>query len=132
DKDYWQLKSTLDDIRAKYGLSGGSRIKDHNLDVHSDLEIDVTPPADIKKLAQINNLLETASKDIQWYISETENNTKVDKKVWLAEDDDLSGNRDEAIKAYRESTVMANSTLLHVYDLEESVEQKPPGFQHVH
>ncbi|CAG8499010.1 42_t:CDS:1 [Paraglomus brasilianum] len=131
DKDYWLLKSTLDDIRAKYGLSGGSRIKDHNLDAHSDLEIDITPPADVKKLAQINNLLETASKDFQWFISETENNNRVNKKVWLAEDDDMSGNMDEAIKAYRESTVMANSAL-HVYDLEESIEQKPPGFQHVH
>src|SRR5436305_15123175 len=61
DKDYYALKGTIDDIRAKYGLGGGNRIKDANLEQNSDLDLEVDLTlADIKKLTKVQELLEDA------------------------------------------------------------------------
>ncbi|RIA87763.1 hypothetical protein C1645_776565, partial [Glomus cerebriforme] len=70
EKDYYALKVTIDDIRAKYGLGGGSRIKDANLEQNSDLDLEVDLTlADVKKLAKIQGLLEKASRDLSYLIS---------------------------------------------------------------
>src|ERR1044072_908963 len=103
DKDYYALKVTIDDIRAKYGLGGGNRIKDANLEQNSDLDLEVDLTlADVKKLIKIQELLEDASKDLSSLISSKPKNFEGmrdddivikanSKKVWLAEDDDVSG-----------------------------------------
>src|ERR1043166_3874070 len=65
DKDYYALKVTIDDIRAKYGLGGGNRIKDANLEQNSDLDLEVDLTlADVKRLSKIQQLLGNASTDL--------------------------------------------------------------------
>ncbi|CAG8793275.1 6287_t:CDS:1, partial [Acaulospora morrowiae] len=121
DKDYWSLKTTIDDIRAKYGL-GGNRIKDPNLESNSDLdlEIDLTV-ADVKKLAKIQQLLEKAAQDLSLLVSasppeiftsdshaddeQVTIKANVKKALWLVEDDDVSGYAKQAIKNFRENRV---------------------------
>ncbi|CAG8591800.1 1299_t:CDS:1 [Ambispora leptoticha] len=130
DKDYWSLKTTIDDIRAKYGLKGGSPIKDPNLDQHSDeLEVDITA-ADAQKLLRIQSLLENAARDLNNLISNTSTGPdgQPKKQVWLAEDDDVSGNAQEAIKSFQENYV-AGDVDLNAYHLEENIDEKPVGFQ---
>lgn len=144
DKDYWSLKTTIDDIKAKYGL-GGSRIKDPNLESNSDLELEVDLNiADVKKLDQIQQLLERAAQDLSTYISaspqtyfnavknsDEESTTKKNtgKDLWLAEDDDVSGYAEEAIKNFRENRV-AGDVILNAYSLEDGKEEKTPaGFR---
>ncbi|CAG8437448.1 15531_t:CDS:1 [Funneliformis caledonium] len=139
DKDYYALKVTIDDIRAKYGL-GGNRIKDANLEQNSDLdlEIDLTL-ADVKKLAKIQQLLSKASKDLSSLISSSSENfegisdddivikANAKRSVWLAEDDDVSGYAEKAIKAYKENKVIGDA---NAYDLDDGkTESNPAGFR---
>ncbi|CAG8556845.1 11768_t:CDS:1 [Acaulospora colombiana] len=145
DKDYWSLKTTIDDIKAKYGL-GGNRIKDPNLESNSDLdlEIDLTV-ADIKKLVKIQQLLEKAAHDLSLFVSASppeifnlDNHAddeqvtikaNVKKALWLVEDDDVSGYAKKAIKNFRENRV-AGDVDLNAYTLEDGKEEKTPaGFQ---
>jgi hypothetical protein len=140
DKDFYALKVTIDDIRAKYGLGGGNRIKDANLEQNSDLdlEIDLTL-ADVKKLAKIQELLEDASQDLSRLISSKPGNIEgindddivikanAKKSVWLAEDDDVSGHAEKAIKAYQENKVVGD---VHAYDIDDGkTERNPAGFR---
>ncbi|CAG8613887.1 3143_t:CDS:2, partial [Racocetra fulgida] len=146
DKDYWSLKTTIDDIRAKYGLGGGTRIKDPNLDQNSDLdlEIDLTV-ADIKKIVKIQQLLEKAAQDLSFLVSASPpeifsdpNSIKDDdvavkanvkKALWLVEDDDMSGNAEEAIKSFKENRVAGN-VVMNAYTLEDGKDENPPvGFR---
>ncbi|RIB21798.1 hypothetical protein C2G38_2034095 [Gigaspora rosea] len=146
DKDYWSLKTTIDDIRAKYGLRGGSRIKDPNLDQNSDLdlEIDLTV-ADIKKIVKIQQLLEKAAQDLSLLVSASPPEifsdpdsikdddiavmANVKKTLWLVEDDDMSGNADKAIKSFKENRVAGNVDV-NAYTLEDGKEENPPvGFR---
>ncbi|KAF0441492.1 hypothetical protein F8M41_003800 [Gigaspora margarita] len=146
DKDYWSLKTTIDDIRAKYGLGGGSRIKDPNLDQNSDLdlEIDLTV-ADIKKIVKIQQLLEKAAQDLSLLVSASPPEifsdpdsikdddiavmANVKKALWLVEDDDMSGNADKAIKSFKENRVAGNVDV-NAYTLEDGKEENPPvGFR---
>ncbi|CAG8554529.1 659_t:CDS:1 [Scutellospora calospora] len=146
DKDYWSLKTTIDDIRAKYGLGGGTRIKDPNLDQNSDLdlEIDLTV-ADIKKIVKIQQLLEKAAQDLSYLVSASppeifsdHDSFKDDdvaikanakKVLWLVEDDDVSGNAKEAIRSYKENRVAGDVTM-NAYTLEDGKDENPPvGFR---
>ncbi|RHZ79652.1 hypothetical protein Glove_143g10 [Diversispora epigaea] len=144
DKDYWSLKTTIDDIKAKYGL-GGNRIKDPDLESNSDLELEIDLKiADIKKLDKIQQLLEKAAQDLSNYIStsspaifnsikqineEITNKKETEKALWLVEDDDVSGYAEEAIKNFRENRV-AGSVTLNTYSLEDGKEEKTPaGFR---
>ncbi|CAG8434513.1 5332_t:CDS:2 [Diversispora eburnea] len=140
DKDYWSLKTTIDDIKAKYGL-GGNRIKDPNLESYSDLELEVDlKSADIKKLDEIQQLLEKAAQDLFSHISasppaifnpikytDEENtiNKDIQKTLWFAEDDDVSGFAKEAIRNFRENRV-AGDVILNAYSLEDGKEEKTP------
>ncbi|CAG8565556.1 8007_t:CDS:1 [Diversispora eburnea] len=139
DKDYWSLKTTIDDIKAKYGL-GGNRIKDPNLESNSDLELEVDSKiADIKKLDKIQQLLENAAQDLSNYISTSSptifnsikhaNKDENEKALWLVEDDDVSGYAEEAIKNFRENRVAGNVNL-NAYSLEDGgkEEKTPVGF----
>ncbi|GBC10850.1 hypothetical protein RclHR1_09960001 [Rhizophagus clarus] len=129
DKDFYALKVTIDDIRAKYGLGGGSRIKDANLEQNSDLDLEVDLTlADVKKLTKIQELLENASQDLSRLISSKPGNIEgindddivikanAKKSVWLAEDDDVSGYAEKAIKAYKENKVVGD---VHAYDIDD-------------
>jgi len=140
DKDFYALKGTIDDIRAKYGLRGGNRIKDANLEQNSDLDLEVDLTlADVKKLAKIQELLENASQDLSHLISSRPGDIEgikdddivikanVKKSVWLAEDDDVSGYAEKAIKAYKENKVVGD---VHAYDLDDGkTERNPAGFR---
>lgn len=138
DKDFYALKVTIDDIRAKYGLGGGSRIKDANLEQNSDLDLEVDLTlADVKKLAKIQKLLENASQDLSRIISSRDIEgisdddivikANVKKSVWLAEDDDVSGHAEKAIKAYKENKVVGD---VHAYDIDDGKnERNPAGFR---
>ncbi|CAG8817206.1 32177_t:CDS:1 [Racocetra persica] len=141
DKDYWSLKTTIDDIRAKYGLGGGTRIKDPNLDQNSDLdlEIDLTV-ADIKKIVKIQQLLEKAAQDLSFLVSasppeifsdpnsirddDVALKANVKKVLWLVEDDDMSGNAEEAIKSFKENRVAGNVDM-NAYTLEDGKDENP-------
>ncbi|CAI2165931.1 10396_t:CDS:1 [Funneliformis geosporum] len=140
DKDYYALKVTIDDIRAKYGLRGGNRIKDANLEQNSDLDLEVDLTlADVKKLAKIQQLLSKASTDLSSLISSSSENfegindddivikANVKRSVWLAEDDDVSGYAENAIKAFKENKVIGNA---NAYDLDDGkTESNPAGFR---
>ncbi|GET02432.1 hypothetical protein GLOIN_2v1715307 [Rhizophagus clarus] len=140
DKDFYALKVTIDDIRAKYGLGGGSRIKDANLEQNSDLDLEVDLTlADVKKLTKIQELLENASQDLSRLISSKPGNIEgindddivikanAKKSVWLAEDDDVSGYAEKAIKAYKENKVVGD---VHAYDIDDGKnERNPAGFR---
>ncbi|EXX66741.1 uncharacterized protein OCT59_010947 [Rhizophagus irregularis] len=140
DKDFYALKVTIDDIRAKYGLGGGSRIKDANLEQNSDLDLEVDLTlADVKKLSKIQELLENASQDLSRLISSKPGDIEgirdddivikanVKKSVWLAEDDDVSGYAEKAIKAYKETKVVGD---VHAYDIDDGKnERNPAGFR---
>jgi hypothetical protein len=139
DKDFYALKVTIDDIRAKYGLGGGSRIKDANLEQNSDLDLEVDLTlADVKKLAKIQELLENASQDLSRLISKPGDiegindddiviKANVKKSVWLAEDDDVSGYAEKAIKAYKETKIVGD---VHAYDIDDGkTERNPAGFR---
>ncbi|KAG9290590.1 hypothetical protein G9A89_020960 [Geosiphon pyriformis] len=130
DKDYWSLKTTIDDIRAKYGLMGGNHIKDPNLDQHSDLELEVDlTAADVEKLGQIQSLLQNAALDLERLMSSVLGpDGKPKKQIWLTEDDDVSGHAVDAIKSFHENRV-AGDVDLHAYNLEEIKEEKPVGYQ---
>jgi len=129
DKDYWSLKTTIDDIRAKYGLKGGMYIKDANLDQNSDLELEVDLTAvDVKKLARIQDLLQNAARDLENLV-QSSLDSKPRKQVWLAEDDDVSGNMAKSIESYQETTV-AGSAAVNAYTIDD--EEKPAGFQDVY
>uniref|UniRef100_A0A1D1XZQ7 Dynactin, isoform n=1 Tax=Anthurium amnicola TaxID=1678845 RepID=A0A1D1XZQ7_9ARAE len=142
DKDFYALKVIIDDIRAKYGLGGGSRIKDANLEQNSDLDLEVDLTfADVKKLSKIQELLENASRDLSKLISSGPsikgindddvvlkvNTKKAKKDVWLDENDDVSGYAEKAIKAYQENKVVGN---VHAYDIDDGkTERNPAGFR---
>ncbi|CAG8681039.1 23633_t:CDS:2 [Dentiscutata erythropus] len=148
DKDYWCLKTTIDDIRAKYGLGGGNRIKDPNLDQNSDLELesDLTV-ADIRRIVKIQQLLEKAAQDLSVLVSasppeifsnpdsikddDVAVKANVKKTIWLAEDDDVSGNAEEAIKSFKENRVaVAGNVEANAYTLEDGKDENPPvGFR---
>jgi len=140
DKDYYALKVTIDDIRAKYGLGGGNRIKDANLEQNSDLDLEVDLTlADIKKLIKVQELLEDASKDLSSLISSKPEDfegikdddvvikANVKKSVWLDEDDDVSGHVQNVIKAFKENRVVGD---VNAYDLDDGkTERNPAGFR---
>jgi len=137
EKDFWSLKTTIDDIRAKYGLDGGVRIKDANLDQQSDLELEVDlNVADTQRLQNIQSLLAKAAADLAFHLERSATTAGDErhsgKVMWLDEDDDVSGNIQETLKNYRENRVAASGVSLHTYDLEEAVNQKPVGFQNVY
>ncbi|CAG8832562.1 18898_t:CDS:1, partial [Racocetra persica] len=113
-----------------------------NLDQNSELDLEINLTiANIKKIVKAKQLSEKAAQDLSLLISDSppeifsdSNSIKDDvavkanikKVLWLVEEDDMSGNVEEAIKSFKEKRVSGN-VVMNAYTLDGKDENSPAG-----
>jgi len=113
DKDYYSLKSTLDDIRAKYGIGGGRRILHPDLDQQSDLDMEHADESNVEvdKLQRMQLLLEKAARDLATLLQiarqglNNEEDEMIARTTGVAVQHQLSSSRRDGVRRIEEEFV---------------------------